>query len=153
MINLNNLLLLILFFICGFINANYHLNYYDDLTPYTNQNDVVLEAEVISIPTNNIEGKTKFYAKTLSVIVDDVKRENIKAKTLINISDETDKITKIKIGDTIKVKGRLKAPDSATNPKQFDYAKYLQLKNHTILYQHLQSILPYLIFHFLQYHI
>lgn len=128
-ISLNNLLLIITFFILGFVNSNYHLIYYDDLTTYTNQNDIVLEAEVVSIPTNNLEGKTKFYANVSSILADKTKTNDIKAKTLVSITDEKEKINKLKIGDTVKLKGRLKSPDIATNPHQFDYAKYLQFKN------------------------
>ncbi len=112
----------------GFINTNLHVNYNDDLTPYT-ENDVILNAKVISIPTNSIENRTKFYVSTNSLELEDETIDNIKAKTLVTINDESNNINKIKIGDTLKMKGRLKSPIKATNPSQFDYARYLQIKN------------------------
>ncbi len=112
----------------GFINTHWHINYNDDLTPYT-ENDVVLNAKVISIPTNSIENRTKFYVNTNSLEIEDKVYGNIKAKTLVTINDENKNINKIKIGDTLKMKGRLKSPIKATNPSQFDYARYLQIKD------------------------
>jgi len=47
---------------------------------------------------------------------------------MVTIKDDDVKIRKIKIGDNLKLTGRLKEPQKAKNPSQFDYAKYLQMK-------------------------
>ena len=121
------LCLLGIFFI-GLINASSHLSCDDALTQYSD-NNVILKAKVVSIPTNSSENRTKFYAQTQSIEFDDIKVDEIDAKTLITINDETEKLKQIKIGDTLELKGRLKTPSKALNPSQFDYAKYLQYKN------------------------
>ncbi len=114
--------------IAGFTNTYFQVNYDDDLTPFT-ENNVILNAKVISIPSNSIENRTKFFVSANSLEFEDATYKNLKAKTLVTINDSQDKIKKIKIGDTIKMKGRLKAPIKATNPSQFDYATYLQIKD------------------------
>ena len=114
--------------VAGFINTYLHVSYNDDLTPYT-ENNVTLNAKVISIPSNSVENKTKFYVSANSLEFEDEIYKNLNAKTLVTINDSQDKIQKIKIGDTLKMKGRLKAPIKATNPSQFDYAKYLQVRD------------------------
>lgn len=114
--------------VAGFTNTHLNTNYDDDLTPYT-ENNVILNAKVISIPSNSIENRTKFFVSANSLEFEDEIYKNLNAKTLVTINDSQDKIQKIKIGDTLQMKGRLKAPIKATNPSQFDYAKYLQVKD------------------------
>ena len=120
---------IILTYFVGIINCANHLNYYDDLSSYCENTNVTLNAQVITIPSNSQENKTKFFAKVNSIEFDDVKQDNLKAKTYITINDEAENISRIKIGDNLRVTGRLKAPENAKNPSQFDYAKYLQYKN------------------------
>ena len=114
--------------VAGFTNTHLNTNYDDDLTPYT-ENNVILNAKVISIPSNSIENRTKFFVSANSLEFEDEIYKNLNAKTLVTINDSQYKIQKIKIGDTLQMKGRLKAPIKATNPSQFDYAKYLQVKD------------------------
>ena len=120
-------ILFIIFFI-GFLNTNLHLKQDDDLTTYTD-NNITINAKVLTIPTNNIENKTKFFAQVSSVSFENTKKENLKAKTMVTLNDTQEKLNKIKIGDTLELKGKLKQPIHATNPSQFDYARYLQFKN------------------------
>ena len=122
------LVILFLIFLTGIINSYLNLNY-DNETTHFADSDVEAKVKVLSIPTNNIKDRTKFYADVLSVKNDIEKLDNIKAKTLITINDNNNKIENIKIGDTINIKGRLKLPRPAQNPSQFDYYKYLQYKN------------------------
>ncbi len=135
--NLISIKLFIVFisaFTLGIFNSSLHINYDDDLTPYVDQN-ITLNAKVQTIPANNIKNRTKFYASVNSIETEYVTLNNIKAKSLITINDTDNKIKKIKIGDTLKITGQLKAPKYAQNPSQFDYAKYLQFKNtFTLLY-------------------
>ena len=114
-------------FLLGFFNASFNLHTDDELTTYANEN-VNITAKVLTIPTNSQEYRTKFYAKVLTVSTKDETNKNITAKTLVTINDETKDLREIKIGDTIKLEGKLKLPNIAQNPSQFDYARYLQLK-------------------------
>ncbi len=114
-------------FLFGFFNASFNLHTEDDLTSYANEN-VNITAKVLTIPTNSQEYRTKFYAKVLTISTKDETNKNITAKTLVTINDERKDLREIKIGDTIKLKGKLKLPNIAQNPSQFDYARYLQLK-------------------------
>ncbi len=114
-------------FFLGFFNASFNLHTEDDLTSYANEN-VNITAKVLTIPTNNQEYRTKFYAKVLTISTEEKTTKNIKAKTLVTINDETKDLKEIKIGDKIKLEGKLKLPNIAQNPSQFDYAKYLQQK-------------------------
>lgn len=121
-------LVFILIFLAGFFNAYLNLKYFDDLSSYDDET-INIKAKVTSIPTNNFQDKTKFYARVLSIKTDDELNENINAKTLITIEDKTGSFKNIKIGDTLKLNGKVKVPQNAQNPSQFDYARYLQLKN------------------------
>lgn len=115
-------------FFVGLVNANSHLSFDDELTAFSD-NNVTVKAKVISIPSNSVKNKTKFYAQTQSIKFDDIEEEGFDVKTLITINDETERLSQIKIGDVLELKGRLKTPSKAANPSQFDYAKYLQYKN------------------------
>ena len=115
-------------FFIGLVNANSHLSFDDELTAFSD-NNVSVKAKVISIPSNSVKNKTKFYAQTQSIKFDDIEEEGFDVKTLITINDETERLSQIKIGDVLELKGRLKTPSKAANPSQFDYAKYLQYKN------------------------
>ena len=114
-------------FLLGFFNASFNLHTDDELTTYANEN-VNITAKVLTIPTNSQECRTKFYAKVLTISTKDETNKNITAKTLVTINDERKDLREIKIGDTIELEGKLKLPNIAQNPSQFDYARYLQLK-------------------------
>ncbi len=117
-----------LIFLTGFFNSSFHLKYFDDLSSYDNET-INFQAKVTSIPTNNFQDKTKFYAKVLSIQEENELNENINAQTLITLDDKTGNFKNIKIGDTLKLQGKVKIPQNAQNPSQFDYARYLQFKN------------------------
>ena len=125
---LKYLVILIAIFFIGILNSAGNLKYDDELTSFAD-NDVDIVAKVVSIPTNNIQDRTKFYAKVTSIKSEFAIKTDLDAKTLITINDKTESIKHIKIGDIIEVKGRLKIPQYAQNPSQFDYYKYLQFKN------------------------
>lgn len=117
-----------LIFLIGFFNSAFHLKYFDDLSSYDDET-INIEAKVSSIPTNNFQDRTKFYAKVLSIEEDKKLNKDINAQTLITIEDKTGNFKNIKIGDTLKLNGKVKVPQNAQNPSQFDYARYLQFKN------------------------
>ena len=85
---------IIFILIAGFTNTYLNTNYDDDLTPYT-ENNVILNAKVISIPSNSIENRTKFFASANSLEFEDEVFNNLNAKTLITINDSQEKIQKI----------------------------------------------------------
>ncbi len=118
----------VLIFLAGFFNSSFHLKYFDDLSSYDDKT-INIEAKVSSIPTNNFQDKTKFYAKVISITEDNILNKDINAQTLITIEDKTGEFKNIKIGDTLKLNGKVKVPQNAQNPSQFDYARYLQFKN------------------------
>lgn len=118
---------LLCIFILGLLNSSLHLKYDDDLAPLSDEY-VTVNAKICSIPTNNVEDKTKFYANVTSYKLENKEEITVKAKTLITINDKEEKLSKLKIGDTIQATGEMKTVQPAQNPSQFDYARYLQLK-------------------------
>lgn len=131
-------ILLCAVFITGLINTSFHIKYTDDLSQLADSKDLTMTARVLSIPTNTEKDRTKFYAKVLSAEIEEnkisdsnnnIKYENLKAKTLITLNASQDKYKNIKIGDTLKLTGSLKSPQTGKNPSQFDYARYLRFKD------------------------
>ena len=118
---------LLCIFILGLLNSSLHLKYDDDLAPLSDEY-VTVNAKICSIPTNNVEDRTKFYANVTSYKLENKEETTVKAKTLITINDKEEKLAKLKIGDTIQATGKMKTVLPAQNPSQFDYARYLQLK-------------------------
>lgn len=105
-------------------------------------NNVTLKGRITSTPqlSNNFE-RMKFYLD-----VDEyrhfsktIKPESTRVLVVINNKDKDFK--NIQIGDIIEVSGKLRAPKEATNPSQFDYAKYLKFKDtFCILYANIDEI-------------
>ncbi|MBQ8887596.1 MAG: DNA internalization-related competence protein ComEC/Rec2 [Candidatus Gastranaerophilales bacterium] len=114
-------------FFIGILNSNLNLKYDDDLVSFADEYATVT-AKVLTIPTNSHKDKTKFYAKVSAVETNTVEKTEIEAKTLVTINDSDENFKKIKIGDTLRINGKVKLPQNAQNPSQFDYAKYLQNK-------------------------
>lgn len=116
------------------INCSLRIKTHDLLISYAPSNSSII-ARVISIPTTNNLEKTKFYADVKTVTIDGETKDTPNSKTLITINDTKDNYSKIKIGDTLELTGRLTKPSTAQNPFQFDYAKYLSSNNtFTIFY-------------------
>ena len=118
---------LLCIFTLGLLNSSLHLKYDDDLAPLSDEY-VTVNAKICSIPTNNVEDRTKFYANVNSYKLENKEKITVKAKTLITINDKEEKLSNLKIGDTIQATGKMKTVQPAQNPSQFDYARYLQLK-------------------------
>ncbi len=114
-------------FILGIFNTALNIKYDDKLASFSDS-DISAEAKVLTIPTNNIKDRTKFYAEIKKANQGEKKLEANGIKILVTINDLNEKISKIKIGDTVKLQGRLKLPQYSQNPSQFDYAKYLRYK-------------------------
>ncbi|MFI3301280.1 MAG: DNA internalization-related competence protein ComEC/Rec2 [Candidatus Gastranaerophilales bacterium] len=92
----------------------------DDLVKFA-PNKVVIEAQIVSIPSNNKEFKSKFFAEVFKVGA-----KKVKGKTVVTLTDYDDDFSDLKIGDSYRFSGKLTTPFVSTNPSQFDYAKYLQ---------------------------
>lgn len=118
-----------LMFALAIVNCKFQVKNFDDLSEFI-PTKATITGTVSSIPTTNKKDKTKFYLKVQSARLNGVKTKNLKANTIVTINDSTEKLSNIKIADTIEVKGKLHRPVKASNPNQFDYANYL--KNHNI---------------------
>ena len=125
--DIKHIVIFVMIFLFGIINCAVNLKFDDETTQFADTN-VEAALKVISIPTNNIKDRTKFYANVISIKNDTAEISNIKAKILVTINDENEILKDIKIGDTLSVNGRLKVPQQSKNPSQFDYYRYLQYK-------------------------
>lgn len=115
-------------FALAITNCHFKIKNFDDLSKYIPA-DITLTGTVQTIPTTNNPNKTKFYLNVETCDTDNQNTEVVKAKTIVTIYDTEENYTKIKIGDKIKLKGKLRNPMIAKNPSQFDYAKYLKHHN------------------------
>ncbi len=123
--NLKYIILAVLMFYFGYTNALIQIKPTDDILPLAPAKTSVV-AQVISIQDIKGNGKSNFFAK-----VSRIGNKEVKGKILIN----TPIPNNYKIGNTYKFEGRLSIPHRATNPSQFDYAKYLMnFRVYTVLY-------------------
>ncbi len=130
-----HMILLFLIFCTGFYNAGSSIKDYDALYN-VRINDFCATGRVLSISQISKEGtRAKFYLDVKSVLANGQKYDFKDAKTLVVINDTKKRFNNIQIGDMISVCGNLRPPKNATNPSQFDYAKYLKHKDtFSILY-------------------
>lgn len=105
-------------FFFAFFNANFRMKTSDALYQIAPQN-ALIQGQIISIPAKS-GNKIKFFFE-VSKINYNGQEKNIKAKTLLNVERG-----QFNIGDFYKFQGKLRAPLEATNPSQFDYARYLR---------------------------
>ncbi len=112
-----------LIFLLAIANCTLQIKTNDDISKLAPA-ECTLTARVVSIPTTNSTVKTKFYADVNNIGFENT-NQKINSKTLITIYDKKTNTKQIEIGDTIVIKGHLTLPKKATNPSQFDYAKYL----------------------------
>ncbi len=113
---------LVLFWYCmfffAFFNASLRVKNSDALYQIAPQN-AIIQGQIISIPIR-AKDKTKFIFET-SKINYSGKTENIHAKTLVTTINND-----FNTGDFYEFKGKLRTPFEASNPSQFNYAKYLR---------------------------
>lgn len=121
--------ILYLVFIFGFVNCNLQLSHSDRLSDIAPAN-LNITARVTTIPTTNRPDRTKFYADVSEIDKNGKLEKDINSKTLVTIIDTKEDLSKLEIGDTISINGKLSKPKPATNPSQFDYSNYLK-NNHT----------------------
>ena len=128
-ISFKYILLWAFIFYFGYFNASLRVQESDSLVQIAPAN-VVATGKIISIPTGNSPDKHKFLFE-----VSDINGQQIKARTLINLTDEHKNFSNLNIGNDYKITGKLRLPFKASNPSQFDYGKYLRnFKTHTIIY-------------------
>ncbi|MFA7658742.1 MAG: ComEC/Rec2 family competence protein [Candidatus Gastranaerophilaceae bacterium] len=111
-------------FFFAFFNASFRIKNSDALYQIAPQN-AVIQGQIVSIPANSSGDKTKFFVEASKVYYSG-KAENIKAKTLVTVYSEGGNFKKFNIGDTYKLKGKLRTPFEVSNPSQFDYGRYLK---------------------------
>lgn len=83
-------------------------------------NDFELSGKIITSPNTNLKNKKmKFYLKVNESILNN-------EKVLINLDLQENIEDKVKTGNYIKIKGKLRTPNPSSNPYQFDYKNYLK---------------------------
>lgn len=107
-------------FYIGFFNAYFRIKTSDMLLEKAPDKGVIT-GQIITIPNSNSPHKTKFFFK-----VREFNNQKISGKTLVTLSEDNGDFSDFNIGDTYSIKGKLRAPFRASNPSQFDYAKYLR---------------------------
>ncbi len=127
--SVRRVILLIGIFYIGFFLTFFKIKNYDELLANAPLNDT-FTGRIVSVPNSPDKTKSKFFMQ-----VDSANDKSISGKTLVTISASEDVISKLNIGEEIKLKGHLRTPFSATNPSQFDYSSYLRNYNvFTVLY-------------------
>ncbi len=131
--------LLFLVFILGFINTDRNLKQQDSLSNIRASN-VVLSGRVESIPQIiSSKNQVKIFLNVNSAKISDKTFKIKDTKSLVVINNIAK--NNIQIGDIIETKGNLRPPKKASNPSQFDYAKYLQYKDtFSILYSEYKDL-------------
>ncbi len=128
-IQTKKIILFLAVFYLGFFNAFIQIKPIDNILPLTPL-DTTIEGQIISIPNSNDKTKTKFFIKTSKI-----GNSHISGKILVTATDPNGDFSNYKIGNIYKFEGKLRAPFKATNPSQFDYAKYLRnFRTYTTFY-------------------
>ncbi len=123
------IILWILIFYIGFFNAYFRIQQSDALYEKAPLNTEIT-GQIVSIPNSNTPDKTKFFFN-----VKEINNEKLTGKTLVTISSKDNDFSNFNIGNTYKMKGKLRTPFKASNPSQFDYGKYLRNFNtYTVFY-------------------
>ena len=124
-IDFKKVLLLFFIFILGLTRAHFsisHESFIDEL--YDNQAElkgIVTSSKDIRYSTN----KVRFYVEIINLKAKNHLFEPKDEKILLVLDNNKDVLKKSKIGDIIKVKGKLRPVYNSSNPYQFDYKKYL----------------------------
>ena len=136
--SVRRVILLVGIFYIGFFLTFFKIKNYDELLANAPLNDI-FTGRIVSVPNSPDKTKSKFFMQ-----VDSATDKSISGKTLVTISAPEEVISKLNIGEEIKLKGHLRKPFSATNPSQFDYSSYLRNFNvFTVLYsedEHLEIL-------------
>lgn len=115
-------LILTILFSLSVVYASYRQPVDDALVYYENQN-VIMQGEVYSLPSISAKGKTKFVFKTDTVL--DMKGLELPtyAKTQVFLDDKIRE--KFNRGDKLNLYGKITLPKTPQNEGEFDYKSYL----------------------------
>ena len=123
---------LALLFILGNFNMQRCTKSGDELEKFGFKNNVVLTGRIVSIPDISKEkGRTRFYFEVDSAKISGIAHENLNSKAYVTVNSGEIDNTALTIGNEVKISGKLRKPFSATNPSQFDYARYLAKTKNT----------------------
>ena len=117
--------LLFITFLGGFYLSDFRVKSSDALFYVVPKNNITLEGKVISLLETNKEDKTRFYFSVDKINTGYKELNNLKSKTIVTLIEPKEVYSKIQIGDTLKLKGNLRAPQQAANPNEFNYKSYL----------------------------
>ena len=133
--DIKKIILFVMIFYAGFFLTFFKTQNYDSLVQYTPAK-IELTGRITSIPKKNEYNKIKFILETNTV-----DKKELKAKTLVTISDAQNLKQPLNIGENISLSGNLRKPFTSTNPSQFDYSAYLRNFNiFTTLYAQPEDI-------------
>ncbi len=118
--DIRKILVFVLIFYCGFFLTFCKIKNHDDLLNMV-PIDTAISGRIVSIPESVDKTKVRFFME-----VTKAGDEDVQAKTFVTVNGDENVISKLDIGDRIKVSGRLRKPFYATNPSQFDYSAYLR---------------------------
>ena len=111
-------------FYTGFYYADYRVKESDGLYDRA-PCESVLVGQISSVPSANGDGRVKFFFDVTSM-----NDESIKGKTMVTVrlykKQKPSDPEQFLIGNTYKIRGKLRKPFTATNPSQFSYEKYLK---------------------------
>lgn len=108
-------------FYLGFFNSYFRINTSDDLCKKAPV-DAEITGQIVSIPDYTAKDKIKFFFN-----VNAIEEKSVNAKTLVTINtSDNSALNKFNIGNSLKIKAKIRKPFKAGNPSQFDYGKYLR---------------------------
>ena len=124
-LDFKKVLILYLIFFVGLIRANQSSKLSSILDEYYS-NDTIVYGQIISSKDVSIKNdKIKFYLKANEVKLPNKNFENLNTKFLISLDGIKKYENEISIGNYVYLEGKLRHPNTAFNPHQFDYQKYL----------------------------
>lgn len=115
------ILLWLAVFYFSFFYADFRIKNFDELYKIAPV-DAEISGQIVSVPNSNIKTNTKFFFM-VDTITSEYGTVHPNNKTLVSVNNPDTNLT---IGNTCKIKGKLRQPFISTNPSQFSYAGYLK---------------------------
>ena len=128
-VEFKKIIILYLIFFIGLTRANQSLKL-PSILDEIYSNNAIIKGQIISSADIKVENnKIKFFLKANEAKINNEEFKNLNTKFLVNIEQIENYKDKISIGDYVELKGKLRHPNPASNPYQFDYQKYLLNKD------------------------
>jgi len=128
-LNYKKIIFLFLIFILGILRVDAFLKPIENVLSEIESYKTTLYGQIVSSKDISFEKqRVRFNILVNTAETKDKKYTDLNSKVLVylNFKNPNDKkLNGIKIGDFIKVEGKLTVPKRAGNPYQFDYSKYL----------------------------